>query len=243
MRWCRSTAATFGLNTVSFRGGCLTGPGHSGAKLHGFLSYLVRCALTAGALYGASGTSGKQVRDNIHAADLVNMFWHYHQASAAAVRCTTPAADATANCSMQEAITLVEQITGTRMQVTYSDENRIGDHIWYVSDTRKFRTHYPEWGYQYDLRTILEQIVESMSARLSSLPSRIRRCPVHDDTILITGGAGFVGSHLAASLKQRSPDSRIVALDNLSRRGSELNIPRLREQGDRISAWRHPLPG
>jgi CDP-paratose 2-epimerase len=131
----------FGMNTVCFRGGCLTGPGHSGTMLHGFLSYLVKCALT-GAPYTIFGYKGKQVRDNIHSLDLVNMFWHYHQdprpgevynAGGGRFSC----------CSMREAIGLCEELTGKKMNVAYGDANRLGDHIWYISDTRKFQSHYP----------------------------------------------------------------------------------------------------
>lgn len=156
----------FGMNTVCFRGGCLTGPGHSGAQLHGFLSYLVRCALTHEP-YTVFGYRGKQVRDNIHAADLVSMFRHYHQ-NPRPGEVYNAGGGRHSHCSMQEAIALIEQITGNRMNVTYTDENRIGDHIWYVSDTRKFRSHYPEWDYEHDLNSIVEQMAESHEARLSS---------------------------------------------------------------------------
>jgi CDP-paratose 2-epimerase len=154
----------FGMKTACFRGGCLTGPGHSGTQLHGFLSYLVQCALT-GTPYTVHGYRGKQVRDNIHAHDLVNMFWHFHQAP----RCGevyNAGGGRHSHCSMREAIALVEDVTGARMDVTYSDQNRMGDHIWYISDTRKFRRHYPEWDYRYDLRTIVEQIADSQFKRL-----------------------------------------------------------------------------
>jgi CDP-paratose 2-epimerase len=156
----------FGLSTGCFRGGCLTGPGHSGAQLHGFLSYLVRCALT-NEPYTVYGYGGKQVRDNIHAHDLVSMFWHFHQ-NPRPGEVYNAGGGRHSHCSMKEAITLIEDLTGTRMTVTYTDQNRIGDHIWYVSDTRKFRTHYPDWNYRYDLPTTIEQIAESMAARLTA---------------------------------------------------------------------------
>jgi CDP-paratose 2-epimerase len=155
----------FGMNTVCFRGGCLTGPGHSGTKLHGFLSYLVKCALT-GAPYTILGYKGKQVRDNIHSFDLVNMFWHYCQAPRSG-EVYNAGGGRHSNCSMLEAIELTERITGRKMSIVYSDENRIGDHIWYISDTRKFQDHYPEWTYAYGLPEIVSEIAESMSSRLS----------------------------------------------------------------------------
>jgi CDP-paratose 2-epimerase len=154
----------FGMNTVCFRGGCLTGPGHSGTMLHGFLSYLVKCAIT-GDRYTVFGYKGKQVRDNIHSHDLVNMFWHYHQAPRPG-EVYNAGGGRHSNCSMREAIALCEQIAGNKMNVTYSDQNRIGDHIWYISDTRKFQKHYPGWSYTYDLPAIMNQIFESMAARI-----------------------------------------------------------------------------
>ena len=149
----------FGMNTVCFRGGCLTGPGHSGTQLHGFLSYLVKCAVT-GAPYTVFGYKGKQVRDNIHSCDLVNMFWHYCRAPRPG-EVYNAGGGRHSNCSMQEAIAGCERLIGKKMNVTYSDTNRVGDHIWYISDTRKFQSHYPGWSYTYDLERILEEIYEA----------------------------------------------------------------------------------
>ena len=154
----------FGMKTACFRGGCLTGPGHSGTKLHGFLSYLMKCALT-GAPYTIFGYKGKQVRDNIHSYDLVNMFWHYCQ-NPRPGEVYNAGGGRHSNCSMLEAIRLCEEITGKKMNITYSDDNRIGDHIWYISDTRKFQQHYPSWRYTYDLKQILAEIAEALSGRL-----------------------------------------------------------------------------
>jgi CDP-paratose 2-epimerase len=103
------------------------------------------------------GYRGKQVRDNIHAYDLVNMFWHYHQAPRPG-EVYNAGGGRHSHCSMQEAIALCEQLTGRTMQVHYWNENRIGDHIWYISDTRKFQQHYPAWKYKYDLAGILQEI-------------------------------------------------------------------------------------
>lgn len=154
----------FGMNTGIFRGGCLTGPKHSGAQLHGFLSYLMKCAITRKP-YTIFGYKGKQVRDNIHSDDLVRMFHEFHKAPRQA-EVYNAGGGRFANCSMMEAIALCEEITGNRMDITYSDQARIGDHIWYVSDTRKFQRHYPDWKYRYDLRETLVRIFEEMTARV-----------------------------------------------------------------------------
>ena len=150
----------FGMKTVCFRGGCLTGPGHSGAKLHGFLAYLVKCAVT-GTPYTILGYKGKQVRDNIHAFDLVNMFWHFIQAPRPG-EVYNAGGGRHSNCSILEAISLIERLVGTRMTLLRSDENRIGDHIWYISDTRKFQAHYPGWQHRYDLEETIRQIIEGL---------------------------------------------------------------------------------
>ncbi len=153
----------FGMKTGTFRGGCLTGPGHAGTMLHGFLSYLVKCAVS-GQTYTVFGYKGKQVRDNIHSFDLINMFWHFYQAPRPG-EVYNAGGGRHSNCSMQEAIALCEQMAGKKMNVVYSDQNRIGDHIWYISDTRKFQAHYPAWSYSYDLQRILREIFCSASKR------------------------------------------------------------------------------
>ncbi len=152
----------FGMPTVCFRGGCLTGPAHAGAELHGFLSYLMKCT-ASGKKYRVFGYKGKQVRDNIHSADLVSAFWEFTKA---------PRAGAVYNiggsrhseCSMLEAIKLCEEISGKNLDWEYVEDNRIGDHIWWVSDVRKFQADYPGWVYQFDLRAILEQIHAACTA-------------------------------------------------------------------------------
>lgn len=154
----------FGMKTGVFRGGCLTGPNHSGAQLHGFLAYLMKCAIT-GNHYTVFGYKGKQVRDNIHSWDLVNMFWHFYQ-NPKEGEVYNAGGGRFANCSMQEAIVLCEEITGNKMSFSYSETNRIGDHIWYVSDLRKFKAHYPEWDWKYDLKDTLTQMFHNMSSRL-----------------------------------------------------------------------------
>ena len=154
----------FGMKTAVFRGGCLTGPRHAGAQLHGFLSYLMKCAIT-GQHYTVFGYKGKQVRDNIHAHDLVSMFWHFYEAPRTGGQVYNAGGGRFANCSMQEAIALCETITGNRVSHSYSDQNRVGDHIWYVSDVGHFQRHYPGWQPQYDLVSTLTQIFEELRLR------------------------------------------------------------------------------
>jgi CDP-paratose 2-epimerase len=149
----------FGMNTVAFRCGCLTGPAHQGTKLHGFLSYLVRCALT-GTPYTVIGYNGKQVRDNLHSADLVDAFDQY-------IRNPRPGevynmgGGRENSCSVREAIALVERVTGKKMRIEYEPEPRIGDHKWWITDTRKFREHYPEWKVERGLEQIVREIAEA----------------------------------------------------------------------------------
>jgi len=153
----------FDMKTASFRGGCLTGPLHSGAELHGFLAYLMKCTIE-GQPYTVFGYKGKQVRDNIHSYDLVNAFYHFYQTPRYG-EVYNMGGSRHSNCSMLEAIELCEQISGKKLQYSYTDKNRSGDHIWYISDVRKFQSHYPEWQYQYDLKTIFEEIYVAQTSR------------------------------------------------------------------------------
>jgi CDP-paratose 2-epimerase len=153
----------FGMNTGIFRGGCLTGPNHSGTKLHGFLSYLMKCAIT-GDKYTVFGYQGKQVRDNIHSWDLVNMFWHFYQ-NPRQGEVYNAGGGRHSNCSMAEAIEMCEAITGKPMNYEYSEANRIGDHIWWISDVSKFKAHYPGWNWKYNINDILTQIYENTIKR------------------------------------------------------------------------------
>lgn len=148
----------FGLNTGVFRGGCLTGPAHSAAELHGFLAYLVKCIAT-GKKYTIYGYKGKQVRDNIHSYDLVNMLWHFHQ-NPRQGEVYNAGGGRHSNISIIEAISKIEKILGKKAIVEYKDDNRIGDHIWYVSDLWKFKSHYPEWDFTYDIDKIIKEICE-----------------------------------------------------------------------------------
>lgn len=154
----------FGLRTGIFRGGCLTGPGHSGTQLHGFLAYLMKCCLL-GEPYTVFGYKGKQVRDNIHAHDLVTAFHSFFQAPRPG-EVYNIGGSRHSCCSMREAIRICERLSGRSMDVTFTDDHRIGDHIWYVSDVRKFQSHYPEWRYEFDLEALMVDLHDRMKARL-----------------------------------------------------------------------------
>ncbi len=146
----------FGMKTACFRGGCLTGPNHSGTQLHGFLAYLMKCAVT-GEPYTIFGYKRKQVRDNIHAADLVRAFDAFFR-NPHCGEVYNIGGGRKSNCSMLEAIALCEQITGHEFECNYVDESRCGDHIWWISDFTRFQQHYPEWNISYDVPRILNEI-------------------------------------------------------------------------------------
>ncbi|MDQ2919561.1 MAG: NAD-dependent epimerase/dehydratase family protein [Verrucomicrobiota bacterium] len=152
----------FGLPTACFRGGCLTGPAHAGTELHGFLSYLMKCTVS-GRPYRVFGYNGKQVRDNIHSFDLVEAFAAFIEAPRGG-EVYNIGGSRHSNCSMREAIQLCEEISGRQLTWTYEEDNRIGDHIWWISDVRKFQQHYPGWKFRYGLREILEEIHEAVVA-------------------------------------------------------------------------------
>ena len=148
-----------GLKTVCFRGGCLTGPNHSGAKLHGFLSYLVKISL-AKKKYSLIGYKGKQVRDNLHSYDLVNSFWEYFKKPTSG-EVYNMGGGRYSNCSIIEALDLVENIENIQIKREILKKPRIGDHIWYISDLRKFKKHYPNWKQKYDTKKIIEDLLNS----------------------------------------------------------------------------------
>jgi CDP-paratose 2-epimerase len=154
----------FGMKTGVFRGGCLTGPNHSGAQLHGFLAYLMKCAITKNP-YTIFGYKGKQVRDNIHAWDLVNMFWHFYQKPKPS-EVYNAGGGRFSNVSMIEGIKMCEHITGNKMDYTYANDNRIGDHIWFISDLGKFKNDYPAWTWKYNLETTLTQMFDNIKTRV-----------------------------------------------------------------------------
>jgi CDP-paratose 2-epimerase len=153
----------FGLKTGCFRGGCLTGPNHSGAELHGFLSYLVKCTLTD-TPYTVLGYKGKQVRDNIHSSDFVRALFHFYQ-NPGVGEVYNIGGGRFSNCSMLEAIAMCEHIVGKSLSWKYDDTNRIGDHIWWISNMNKFRQYYPNWQLQYNVHDIIEQIVSTNAER------------------------------------------------------------------------------
>lgn len=154
----------FGMNTGVFRGGCLTGPTHCGAELHGFLAYLIQCAVNK-TEYRIFGYKGKQVRDNIHSHDLINAFWHYFN-NPKQGEVYNMGGSRHSNISMLEAIHKIERILGYKMKYTLLDENRIGDHIWYISDVSKFQKDYPQWQYKYDCDKIIEEMVQNAMNKL-----------------------------------------------------------------------------
>jgi len=156
----------FDMPTVCFRGGCLTGPNHAGTKLHGFLSYLMRCAIT-GEPYTIFGYAGKQVRDNIHSADLVAAFAAFH-ASPRPAAVYNIGGGRESNCSMLEAIAMCERIAGTQLDWTLAQENRIGDHRWWISDLEPFKRDFPQWGLTYGVERILGEIYEQNAELWSS---------------------------------------------------------------------------
>ena len=153
----------FGMKTAIFRGGCLTGPAHSGTQLHGFLAYLAKCVVN-GNPYTVFGYKGKQVRDNIHSHDLVNMFWQFYLKPRIG-EVYNAGGSRHSNCSMLEAINICEELSNRGMKWTYEENNRVGDHIWWISDVRKFKSHFPEWEYRYGIREILKEIVEAQMVR------------------------------------------------------------------------------
>ena len=153
----------FGMKSAVFRGGCLTGPNHAGAELHGFLSYLVRCAVTH-TPYSVFGYKGKQVRDNIHSHDLVNAFDHFFQAPRVG-EVYNIGGGRFSNCSMLEAIALCDELTGSPLQWRYDESNRIGDHVWWISDNQKFQDHFPGWKLTFSVRDIVSQILAQDSSR------------------------------------------------------------------------------
>jgi CDP-paratose 2-epimerase len=148
----------FEIPTVCFRGGCLTGPNHAGAELHGFLAYLMRCTVT-GTPYTVYGYGAKQVRDNIHSADVVRAFEELHKNSRVAAVYNL-GGGRESNCSMLEAIELCQEVAGRELDWTLSDEARMGDHRWWISDLAAFQADYPAWELEYDVEGMLKEIYE-----------------------------------------------------------------------------------
>ena len=151
-----------GLKTVCFRAGCITGPNHSGAKLHGFLSYLVKASIKKKS-YTLIGYKGKQVRDNIHSEDLVSCFWEYYKKPRSG-EVYNMGGGRFSNCSIIEALNQVEKIKKIKIKRKVLNQNRVGDHIWYVSSMKKFKKHYPKWKQKYSTKKILKELLDIFSS-------------------------------------------------------------------------------
>ena len=147
-----------GLKTVSFRGGCITGPNHSGTQLHGFLSYLVKASLTK-KKYSLIGYKGKQVRDNLHSYDLINCFWEFFKKPKRG-EVYNIGGGRSSNCSIIEALEIVEKIADINIKKTIIKTPRIGDHIWYISNLKKFKKDYPYWIQKYNTKKIIEELID-----------------------------------------------------------------------------------
>lgn len=156
----------FGMRTACFRGGTLTGPGHSATELHGFLAYVMRCTISE-TPYTVYGYKGKQVRDAIHSQDLIGAFRAFFEAPRVA-EVYNIGGGRFSHCSVLEAIDRCQEIAGTKLEWSYSDRNRVGDHIWWVGDNGRFRSHYPAWRQEYDVDRILKEIHEVNRARWSA---------------------------------------------------------------------------
>ncbi|HTA05406.1 MAG TPA: NAD-dependent epimerase/dehydratase family protein [Solirubrobacteraceae bacterium] len=154
----------FGLATVCFRGGCLTGPNHAGTMLHGFLSYLMR-AIVTGEPYTVFGYGGKQVRDNIHSADLVAAFEHFHLGARAGGAVYNIGGGRFSNCSMLEAIELCQRVAGRELNWTLSEQNRVGDHRWWISDVSAFARDFPGWKLTRNLEDTVRELYEQNAER------------------------------------------------------------------------------
>ncbi|MDE8347671.1 MAG: NAD-dependent epimerase/dehydratase family protein, partial [Acidocella sp.] len=148
----------FGLSTACFRGGCLTGPAHAGTQLHGFLAYLMKCCATE-TPYTVFGYGGKQVRDNIHSHDLIQAFDAFFNKPRQG-EVYNIGGGRFSNCSMLEAIAICERLTNLPLRWTYSEGNRMGDHIWWIGDLSRFQSHYPEWKLEYNIEAILRESYE-----------------------------------------------------------------------------------
>ena len=149
----------FDMPTAVFRGGTLTGPGHSAAELHGFLAYVMRCVMEQ-RVYHIYGYKGKMVRDAIHSHDLVSAFEAYHRAPRVA-EVYNMGGGRSSNCSHLEAFQIASEITGLEARTDYVEQNRVGDHQWWISSTARFEEHYPDWKLTYDVPAILREMYEA----------------------------------------------------------------------------------
>ena len=149
-----------GLKTVAFRGGCITGPNHSGAKLHGFLSYLVKLTSTK-KKYTVIGYKGKQVRDNLHSSDLVNCFWEFYKKPKKGGEVYNIGGGRFSNCSIIEALNEVETQLKINIKKKFITHNRVGDHIWYITNNNKFKKDYPNWKQVYNTKKIITELIDN----------------------------------------------------------------------------------
>jgi CDP-paratose 2-epimerase len=156
----------FGMRTACFRGGTLTGPNHSATELHGFLAYVMRCAIS-GTPYTIHGYKGKQVRDAIHSADLIRAFRAFADAPQIG-QVYNIGGGRFSHCSILEAIERVHEISGRKLEWSYEDQHRIGDHVWWVGDNERFSSQYPGWHQEYDVDRILHEIYEANRDRWSA---------------------------------------------------------------------------
>jgi CDP-paratose 2-epimerase len=153
----------FQMPTACFRGGTLTGPQHSATQLHGFLAYVMRCAMMRAA-YTVFGYRGKQVRDIIHSADMVRAFDEFFRRPRVA-EVYNIGGGRKSNASVLEAIHLAQEVTGEELDWSYEESNRVGDHIWWIGDNAKFQEHYPDWRMEHDLERIAIEICEANQER------------------------------------------------------------------------------
>ena len=146
-----------GLKTVTFRAGCITGSNHSGAKLHGFLSFLVKSCLK-NKKYSIIGYKGKQVRDNIHSSDLINCFWEFYKKPTSG-EIYNIGGGRYSNCSILEAIEIIEKELNIKIKKKFVKKSRVGDHIWYISNNKKFMKKYPKWKQKFNIRRIILDLI------------------------------------------------------------------------------------
>ncbi|MDC0408207.1 NAD-dependent epimerase/dehydratase family protein [Candidatus Pelagibacter sp.] len=149
----------FGIKTVCFRGGCLTGSSHRGAELHGFLSYLVKTALNK-KVYKVFGFKGKQVRDNLHSSDLVNAFWEFYKKPKIG-KVYNIGGSRKSNCSILEAVYLIESFAKIKVNLKLINKARVGDHIWWITNNSKFKKDYPNWKQNYDIKKIIKELIKN----------------------------------------------------------------------------------
>lgn len=163
---CQEYGKYFGLKIGIFRGGCLTGSYHKGAKLHGFLSYLIKCAVSK-ERYTIIGYKGKQVRDNIHSSDLISAFHEFYKMPRKG-EVYNIGGGIKNNCSILEAISIIETELNHKVRLSFDKKSRIGDHKWWISDTRKFEKHFPNWKQNYSINEIIKDMIKTEIENLSS---------------------------------------------------------------------------